>query len=295
MADSIEKGIDPFVLEEPRCFNGLDVLGIDVLQGRGFESSDTSTSQQVAIINQAFASQLWPGESPIGKSILSVTNGVERLLTVVGIIPRLVQNNSDLSPINEIVYRPITQDTPADFFLIASQQEEMNDNELQQLVIQAGNRIDGFIPINDIRSLADEIDSRSGGWAMIMAIGISVSTATLILATIGVYTVIARSITLQTQEIGIRRALGSSNSQVIFRFLRRGSYFLLPGVVVGIGAGTVYLVYDDPAGIANTVIEYLPAIGSFVGLVMAFVIVMASYLPARKAVAMEPGDALRYE
>ncbi len=275
--------------------NYLEVIGIDVLQGRGFESSDTPTSQQVALINQAFASQLWPDQSPIGKSILSISDGEERILTVVGVIPRLVQNSSDLAPINEIVYRPITQDTPTDFFLIASQQEEMNDNELQQLVIQAGNRVDSFIPINDIRSLAAEIDSRSGGWAMIIAIGVSISTATLILATIGVYAVIARSIALQTQEIGIRRALGSSNSQVIFRFLRRGSYFLLPGVAVGIGVGIVYLVYDDPASIADVVMEYLPGISSFVGLLMASVIVMASYLPAKKAVAMEPGDALRYE
>ena len=274
--------------------NYFDVIDIDVVQGRGFDSSDTSSSQDVVIINETFARQLWPNESPIGKSVLSRLNGQDRSLTIVGTISRLVQGISPM-PANEILYRPITQDTPSDFFLIASDQGQLSNDDLQQAIIQAGNRVDSSVPINDIRTLVAEIDANSPSWSLLIGYSLSISIATVILAIIGVYAVIARSISLQTRDIGIRRALGSSNSRIVIRFLKKASYFLVPAIVVGIGAFVLITVVVGASGITSVAISYLPELSALVGALMVFLVAMATYLPTRKAVRLEPGDALRYE
>ncbi len=119
----------------------------------------------------------------------------------------------------------------------------------------------------------------------------------LALASIGIYSVIARSISLETQKIGICRALGSTEIKLITNYLWQGFYYLFGGAIIGglPASISILLAFSTIGEISLDDFLPVPVIFSIVTTIMFLLIAVASYLPAQKAVAMEPGDALRYE
>lgn len=273
----------------------LNMIDVSIVQGRAFDSGDTTQSLSVALMGEEFAQQLWPNESPIGKTVISLENDIERSLTIVGTIPTLIQASAELGADKSLIYRPLRQHTPEQVYLMASHQPDSTIRELQRDVITAAASVDRNISINNIRSLADEIDSRSAGWALIMSMFTTYAVGTLLLSCIGVYAVLSRSIAQRTQEIGIRRALGSPDFNIVSRVLKQGGYFVMIGAAIGAGGASLIISSGAPAGPLQKVISDLPFLSLSVALIMALVIAISSYIPARKAVILEPGDALRYE
>jgi len=131
---------------------------------------------------------------------------------------------------------------------------------------------------------------------LVMTLAETVASATLILAVIGVYAVLARSVSQQTREIGIRRALGSTDSMVFMKFIQPGLYILLAGTVLGSSPaliGSAYAISQSSS--SSSSLYMLPLVWIAVTLLMFSIIAAACYIPARAAIIKEPGDALRYE
>ncbi len=268
-------------------------LGIELLDGREFEVTDTANTEPVVVINDVMARQLWGDESALGRRIQAISNGQGEWLTVIGVIPRIVQNvyGNDLPTL----YRPVTQNQTGDFFLMVKHQDQVDLLELEESIKVAAANIDREIPLERFRTLDRELYLSQGGVDLFADMFSGFSVATLLLAAIGIYSVIARTIVQRTRDIGVRRALGSSNTKIILRFIRQGSYFLASGIIAGTIPACLIIVSFIAGNFGGNAFVFLPGVVAGVVAVMTFIVLLSCYLPARRAVELEPGDALRYE
>jgi len=272
--------------------NYFDVIDVDVIEGRGFDSGDTNSSNDVVVIAEDFASRLWVDESPVGKRIVATIENEEISLLVVGIIPAIIQTNTTMAAFYQpSLYRPLTQDAPQNMYLLAKHLPQASMTDLAQAVRVAGARVDRNIPIEEFAvwdvqtSDADTLILMSEAFAL----------ATFILASIGVFVVLSRTIAQRTHEIGIRRALGSSNLSIFMNYGKQGILYLVAGVVLGCAPAVLAFAYLLIAVFDVTDIAVLPIITLGVTLLMALIIAASSYVPTRLAIRLEPGEALHYE
>ncbi|MCG8413129.1 MAG: ABC transporter permease, partial [Pseudomonadales bacterium] len=276
--------------------NYFRAMDVSLLEGREFDTGDVSSSENVVILTENFARQLWPDSSAIGKRIRSMTDESDQWLTVVGVITPILQTEYDFA-VTPSLYRPLTQETPTTFFLVASHQGGLTASGFEQAAKAAAAGVDRNVPLEDIRSLEQQIALDLGGAGGFAVMFVEFTLATLILSGIGIYAVISRSIQLRTHEIGVRRALGSTDFKIIRRFLRQGFYFLLIGIAIG-GAPALLMAVTALSfldNIGDLAIASLPTVSLLVIAIVTFLIATASYLPSRKAILLEPGDALHYE
>ncbi|PCI76731.1 MAG: hypothetical protein COB20_09865 [SAR86 cluster bacterium] len=276
--------------------NYFDLLNIELLQGRYFSGNDNTDSLPTVIVDQLFAENMWPGESAIGKRVQldPDSNDVSQWLTIVGVVPHILQGDPIAGQKTQSTfYRPVYQETPIRVQLVAKHTSDFSLAEFRQQLATAGTRVDRDIPFDSAQRL---VDAQRIGITLQGAIGRifgGIAITTFVLAIIGIYAVISRSITQRTSEIGIRRALGSSAGSVIRIFVTQGVLFLVVGILVGGGAAILVstvltAVYDD-------LLSWLVPVFLVVTGTIGAMIFLASYVPARTAVRMEPGDALRYE
>lgn len=272
--------------------NYFDVIDVDVIQGRGFDSGDTSSSNEVVILAEDFASRLWTDESPVGKRIVTTIEKEEISLLVVGIIPAISQENTTMQVFYQpSFYRPLLQGAPQNMYLLAKHLPEASISELAQAVRVAGARVDRNIPIEKF----DVWDVQTGDADTLILMSEAFALATFILASIGVFAVLSRSITQRTHEIGIRRALGSSNLSIFMNYGKQGILFLIAGVMLGCAPAVLAFAYVLIAVFDVTDIAVLPVITLGVTLLMGLIIAASCYVPTRMAIRLEPGEALHYE
>ncbi len=272
--------------------NYFDVIGVDVIQGRGFDSGDTSASNDVVILAEDFAGRLWADESPVGKRIVATIENEEVSLLVVGIIPAIIQSNTTMQAFYEpSLYRPLTQDAPQNVYLLTKYFPEASTSDLAQAVRVAGAQVDRNIAIEEFGVW----DVQTGDADTLILMSEAFALAAFILASIGVFAVLSRAITQRTHEIGIRRALGSSNLKIYINFGRQGVYFLVAGLVLGCAPAVLAFAYLLIAVFDVTDIAVLPIVTLSVALLMGLIIAASCYVPTRMAIRLEPGEALHYE
>ncbi len=272
----------------------FDTLDIGLLLGRDFDAADSAESGLVTILSESFAQQLWPGESPIGKEIRTTVQNQTETLRVVGVIPDLPQGRSDIINAVPSLYRPLTQNPPRNFSVAVRHAPQVSLDALSLEIRRIAGVVDRNIPLFDVRSLEDQIVNDQEGIGTGANIAAIFALVTLILAAMGIYSIMARSILYRTQEIGVRRALGSSNQGITWNFIKQSLRFLIPCTVVGAGAGSLTVILTTSSlGIID--VAFIPYVVLLVILAMTTVVLTATYLPSKKAIAMEPGDALRYE
>ena len=291
-ADSREHGT---IWVSNNYFTNID---IDIVRGRSFDTSDTVDSERVVIINQDFAQRLWPDQSPLNRYVVSKTNNREERFRVVGVIPpTLMQTNSTAGMFNiPNIYRPISQNSPNLLSLVIEYMPNSEVSKLAEQIKLVGASLDRRITIENIEPLASNFVTGDADRVQIVAELFSI--AALVLAAIGVYAVLGRSITERTREIGVQRALGSSNAQVFFNFGKQGLFYLGAGLIFGGGPvvilWAVTLSLFSTANSTTTPFMIIPAL-LLVGVIMFLVIATACYIPTRQALIKEPGDALRYD
>ncbi len=274
--------------------NYFDMLQVALVEGRYFEDTDINTSQSVIIINQAFAQAYWPGESALGKQIQTDpdNNGVWH--TVVGVTSHIIHG----SPLggydnNPTLYRPIKQFAPVVMSMAVKLDRPLTEIEAETLLIETTQDIDRDLAVTSIRPLERVTTMSLQGMDIIAQYAVAFAVGTLILAIIGVYGNITRAVTQRTNEVGIRRALGSSNRRILWVFQREAMHYLLWGAAVG-GLMAV-AVGGALAGFFNDILSFVPTIVPAVLLIIGTLVILASYIPARRAIQIEPGDALHYE
>jgi len=280
--------------QEPRAYenaidpNYLRTVGLPLLRGRNFDERDTAQTAPVVLVNRLMAEQLWPGEDPLGKQIQFLEAKVTA--SVVGVVGDAKQYDIG-EPQRPQVYTSYAQN-PHIFgtLVVRSRVEPLS---LVQTVKGAVWSIDPEQPVWKVRTLehllsVNVADRRFVLWLMTCFAGLAV-----LLTALGIYGVVSYTVAQRTHEIGIRMALGAEGRDVLRMVLGRGMRLAL----LGVGAGLVaaFGVTRLMAGLLYGVSATDPLTYAAVALLLAFVALVACYIPARRATKVDPLVALRYE
>ena len=282
----------------------FSAMGIPLLRGREFTTADTASSQLAVIVNRKFAEHYWPGQDPIGKRLhIGFRETPLPWMTVVGEIRDIKQKSAD-SDVTEQIYQPMSQFkrglgqfAPPDMLtgsggsiaLRSSLAPEQMTSSLRAVV----RSIDPQLPLAHVESMDQIVAEGQASRRFNTVIISSFAAAAILLSLLGIYSVIAFSAALRTQEMAIRLALGSQRASVMQLVLASGAKLGLAGC----GLGTIAAVFAtrlmrsmlfqvDPL---DPTVIVLAAISIFL-LALA-----ASVIPARRAASVEPMQALRAE
>ena len=276
----------------PEYFSGLRT---HLLSGREFTDHDTATSMQVAVVSKSLAQLYWPNENPLGKRIKPAMPGGDWYL-VIGVVEDVHHWAADVD-IEPTAYYPYNQ-LPAAFlpllegsmsFAVRSQ----TSGGMLGAIRGAVADVDKTVPVFDVKNM-EEMVAESGSLRRfdMWLIGAFAGLA-LALAAVGIYGVMAYSLSQRTREIGIRVALGAQARSVLLLLLGQGARLAVVGVVVGlIGAlGLAQLMASLVFGVSTRDL----ATFAVVPWLVLVLILVACYIPARRATKVDPMVALRYE
>ncbi|MGB6827492.1 MAG: ABC transporter permease [Terracidiphilus sp.] len=271
-------------------------MGIPILAGRDFNANDVATAPKVGIISESLARRAFPGQNPISKHFLAHFHPLEGkpgdLIEVVGVCgdTRYWSLKDDPSG---VFYQPYLQTRNLDFGATYEIRTSLSPASLVPSLRKAVQSIDPDLPLQDVRTQREQIDASMQQERIIAVLTALFGMLALVLACVGVYGVMAYSVAQRTSEIGIRMALGARPGQVLTMVLREGTWISAGGVACGIGASifAARLVQSLLYGLkANDLVLFARA-----ALLLVLVGLAASWIPARRAAAVEPMQALRQE
>jgi putative ABC transport system permease protein len=264
-------------------------MGIPLLRGRLFTEQDNKDAPRVAVINETMAKKFFPGEDPIGKGI-NVTNGPERFREIVGIVGDVKQYGLD-QPTTMQTYEPYLQTPFSDMTLIV--RTEGDPTAVSASVRNQVLSIDKDQPVSRVRTLEQVVsESVSKQRFSMLLLGIFAVVA-LILAAVGLYGVMSYAVTQRTHEIGIRMALGAQQRDVLKLVVGQGMILALVGV--GLGLIASFALTRVMATLLFGVSATDPLTFLIIPALLAAVALLASFVPARRAMKVDPMVALRYE
>jgi putative ABC transport system permease protein len=266
-------------------------LRIPLLRGRDFTDSDRKTTEQVAIVDEVLARQFWPGQDPVGQHISLGDPNKGPWATIVGVVAHSRSNSLEADTAEGFYFLPIAQvpNLTASLIVRTSRPADSVTADLAAAV-RAG---DSSIPIYDVKTMEQRInESLLGRKFLVILLGVFAGLA-LLLAALGLYGVISFSVRLRTRELGVRMALGAQRSSVLRLVLVQGLRLALFGSVFGIVAALALGRVFSSMLFSVSVLHALPWIAAITLLVAT--VLLASYLPARRAASIEPMQALRTE
>ena len=286
-----EAGKWPEVYFEPVSTKYFETLGIRLLEGREFNSSDIADKTQVIIVNETLAKQFWPNESAIGKRIGRPGNN-PNWVEVVGVVNNVGFPSSLGEPYTRFqAFRPLAQ-SPWNSTVISLRSSippEGFAGVLQRTVAE----LDPTQPIHRIRSVRSLVNQGLGSISLLGTLLGAFAILGLVLAAIGIYGVISYTVAQRTGEIGIRLALGAQTRNVLWLVLSKGAMLILIGSALGfIGA---YFVGQFLATNLPTLPTRDPITLAGITSILVAVALAACYFPARKASKVDPMVALRHE
>jgi putative ABC transport system permease protein len=280
--------------------NYFSTVRIPVLQGRDFATSDTASAPLVVVINKTMAQRWWPNQSPVGERITFDFVPDEQPREIVGVVGdvRLNQTQTQLQP---IVYLPHVQQAQrwlgpswdyrsAMYYILRTSGDPTS---VVSAVRSAVAEVDPSKPAGNIRTveqnLRDQVSERRIYMLLLTVFGAIAG----VLAAVGIYGVMAYSVTQRTREIGIRMALGATSSSVMALVVKQALILVFLGLILGVGGafGLTRFIANELYGVKPT--DPATFIEVSVGLVV--VAVLASLIPTRRAVSVDPTEALRHE
>jgi predicted permease len=273
-------------------------MRIPVVRGRNFADTDVAGRTTVILISQSMAKQFWPGEDPIGKRLtLEFSPGSVR--EVVGVVGDVKDDGLDQTRPPATLYVPLAQvSAPVDggwnsFPMTLVVRSASNPSGLVSAVSNSIHSVDPEIPLKDILTMDDLVNNSMSQQRFNMLLLGAFAGLALLLAAIGIYSVLSYSVKRRVQEIGIRLALGARIGDVLRMVVVEGMKPTLLGVVVGIiGAFALGRVLSSLIyGVKSTD----PATFLAVAAVLSMVALFASIIPAYRAAKVDPMVAVRYE
>jgi predicted permease len=270
----------------------FDTMGVAITKGRGFLESDRKDTTAVAVVNEQLARHYWPHEDAIGKRFhLHNANGP--LVQIVGVAPTTKVLSISEAPL-DFLYLPLTQDLQPQMSLVAESRSP-DATTLASVLRHVIQAIDPNMPVFDVRSMKDLYENRAVKEPSITAATVAIlGLMGLVLTVVGLYGLVAYSVSRRTREIGIRMAIGADSKNVSRMVLKQGLVLGLAGVAVGLIIGILAC-----RALASSAFMSLgdPGIAPFAGvsLLLILTIVGATYFPARRASRIDPMRALREE
>ena len=266
----------------------LKTLKIPLLRGRDFREQDTDNAPKVAIINEAMAAELWPGEEALGKHLYNGPVESTEPMEVIGIVKNISDRSLGEAPVS-FIYAPFSQLWEFRQNLVI---RNANEGSVATEVRRLLQEMSPNLPVIGIQSM-DQVTAfgllpqRLAAW-----VSGSMGVVGLFLASLGIYGVTAYNVGRRTREIGIRVALGARPASVLHLVLGEGFRLTLIGLTLGClaGAGVTWLIKGLLFGIAPT--DALTFLGT--SAVLMLVTMAASFIPARKAARVDPMVALRH-
>lgn len=276
--------------------NFLQVMGIPLLQGRGFNTQDRANTAPVALVNQALAARYFPNENVLGQQIkLGLPEDSKPWLTIIGVVGNVktqtvFQEMGYVEP--PAVYRPLTQEPSASMSLLARTNNH-DPNMVANPIREKLQALDNQATLANVKTMEERLADLQAQPRFRTILLASFAALALILAALGIYGVLLQSVVRRTKEIGVRMALGATRENVMRMIIGQALRTVLIGLALGLAATlvlartlTVLLYNVSPAN---------PVTLAAVSAILICVAMLASYLPAHRATTIDPLNALRSE
>ena len=272
----------------------FSTLKVSLLRGRTFSERDTKDSPRVIIIDQAMAEQYFPGENPIGKR-LGVDAGNDEegsvMSEIVGVVARMRFHAVDEMAPSPVIYCSLGQAQRTSLTLFV--RSTMASAALERTVHDAVTSIDSSLAVFDARPMTDRVRETWGAQRLLSFLFSTFAGLALVLATIGLYGLLAYTTLKRVPEIGIRLALGARPAQIRRLILSHGLQLLSIGSVIGLIAA--FALSRALQSVLFEVKEIDPRIYLGVGLILFGATLVAAWIPARRASRVDPMVALHTE
>jgi putative ABC transport system permease protein len=281
-------GKDPLISMKQVSPGYFSAMRIPVLRGRVFTGQDITGAPPVVIINQTVAEKFFPQQDPIGKTL---QNSRDRIpLQIVGVVSD-VKINSLAAPKFEEMYIPYTQSPwMAMTFVVRSASASQ---PLVAAVREQIRSIDPDLPVDGVQSLDRLVSDSVGQPRLLMGLVVAFAGLAMLLAAIGIYGVMAYSVSQRLREMGIRMALGAAPRDILRLVVNQGMRMVLAGIAIGFVASLWLSKFLASELFATQPKD--PLTFSLVALALATVALAACWIPARRAMRVDPMVALRYE
>ncbi|HET9533132.1 MAG TPA: ABC transporter permease, partial [Blastocatellia bacterium] len=268
-------------------------MGIRLIQGEEFSEQDRSNTPPVVIVNRTLAERYWPGKEAVGKRIMLVRQNRPGIwLTVKGVVEDSAQQRLD-DPLHPEINFALAQNAGYYRRMNLVVRAYGDPLALKESITREVQAIDKDQPVYEIHKLDTLVGQSIAPRRFAMMLLALFSAIAMTLAAVGIFGVMAYSVTQRTHEIGIRMALGASKSDVLMLVVRKG--FLLIGAGVAAGIAGSFAATRLLAGLLFGVTATDPITFAVVTLFLIAVGVAACYIPARRAAKLDPVAALRYE
>jgi len=270
----------------------LPTLKARLLRGRFFTDADDASRPGVALINQTLARKYFPGQDPVGQRIVNDEGGRPSVWEIVGVVDDVHEGPLDVETW-PAEYFPINQTLDHDFSLAVRTGQDAG--ALLPVLVTTLHQIDLSLGVSDEETMNEKIDGTQAALLHQFSAWLvgGFAAMALVLGVVGLYGVVAYSVSQRTREIGVPMALGAQRSSVYQLILKEAGWLTTIGIALGlvcsVGAATLMrgmLFGTQPWDVATL---------SAVGAVLAVSALLASYIPARRATKVDPMVALRYE
>lgn len=280
------------VLQREVSAGYLQTLGAKLVRGRYFTDAEDNTKPKVVIINQAFARKYYPGEDPIGKQFGGYELKPDSIWTVIGIVGNVREGGLD-EDVWPAIYEAYNQSPDTYMWVVARTHGDVR--ALLPAMVKAVHDFSPGIAVFDETTMSARIDNspaaylhRSAAWL----VGGFASLA-LLLGVVGLYGVIAYSVSQRTREIGVRMALGAARGRVTWLILKEAGRLVAVGVAAGMVCSVAAAMMLRRLLFATEAWD-MPTLAA-VATMLGIAAMVASYLPAHRAASVNPVDALRAE
>lgn len=269
----------------------LSTMHIPLIQGRDFTDGDNAGSEPVVLVSESFAMRFWPRQNPIGRRVgLTFLQGAPR--TVIGVVGDVKLNGLDVRQPVQTVYAALLQKSDNRLMTLVVR-TETRPTSLTSALTGAVHQVDPDVPVARVQTMDDIVDQSLTQQQLNMTLLAIFGGLALLLAAIGIYGVQAYAVRHRVREIGIRLALGAQRGDVLRLIIGQGLILTGIGICCGLVAavGLTHLMTSQLYGVSATDPLTLAA----VVVVLTTVAFWASWIPARRAMKIDPTVALRYE
>jgi predicted permease len=265
-------------------------MGIPLISGREFTESDSAAGPKAAVVNETFVKRFLEGRSPLGVQF-SGNSGPATDITIVGVVKDSHYSSvKDAAP--PLFYRPWRQDKQLNglyFYVRSALPERQMVPEIRRVMAS----LDRDLPLQDLRTLDQQIRLNVEQDRIVLQLAAVFAVLATALAMLGLYGVMAHSVTRRTREIGIRMALGAEPGRIRAMVMRELLWILIAGLVTGVPAAMLLARYTETQLFGVKARDLMVVVSAVLALTVTAI--AAGYLPARRAARVNPLEALRYE